>query len=163
LPGIASHFLFVAGGEGLDLQVRQQLLHLAVGQLAALNAGGGADALDGSHAAQRRQAVRCECAQGAPGAFELVDPGNEAQNLRGDLEGVGFQYEPPLNPFTPNLTRLWLIELCGRLLVPHLECLSLGNQIVQRLMSFSGKRRGTAVCHAPLTLGLPWIWINLSG
>jgi hypothetical protein len=51
--GVAGHLLLVAGGEGLDLQVRQQLLHLPVGQLAALDAGRGADALDGGHAAQR--------------------------------------------------------------------------------------------------------------
>ena len=100
--GVAGHFLFVAGGEGLDLQVGQQPLHLPVGQLAALDAGGGADALDGRHAAQRRQPVRRERAQGAPRAFELVDPGNEAQDLRRDLDGVGFQHEPILHPFTPN-------------------------------------------------------------
>lgn len=37
--GIAGHFLLVADDEGLDPQVRQELLHLPVGQLAALNAG----------------------------------------------------------------------------------------------------------------------------
>lgn len=45
--GITGHFLLVAGSEGLDLQVRQQLLHLPVGQLAALDAGRGANTLDG--------------------------------------------------------------------------------------------------------------------
>ena len=98
--GVAGHFLLVAGGEGLDLQVRQQVLHFPVGQLAALDAGGGADALDGGHAPQGRQPVGRERAQGAPGAFELVDPGDEAQDLRGDLEGVGSQHEPKRR-FTP--------------------------------------------------------------
>ena len=34
-------------------------------------------------------------------AFELVDPGDEAQDLRGDQDGVGFQHAPILHPFTP--------------------------------------------------------------
>ena len=37
--GIAGHFLLVARGERPYFEVRQQLLHLAVGQLAALDAG----------------------------------------------------------------------------------------------------------------------------
>jgi len=101
--GVAGHLLLVAGGEGLDLQVRQQLLHFPVGQRAALDASRGADALDGCHAAQGQQAVGRERTQGAPGALELVDPGDEAQDLRGDLEGVGLQHEPILHPFTPIL------------------------------------------------------------
>ncbi|WP_297451156.1 hypothetical protein [Ferrovum sp.] len=38
---------------------------------------------------ESRQAVGRKRTQGAPGAFELVDPGDEAQDLRGDLDGVG--------------------------------------------------------------------------
>jgi len=37
--GIAGHLLLVAAGEGLDLQVQQQLLYFPVGQPAALDAG----------------------------------------------------------------------------------------------------------------------------
>ena len=40
--------------------------------------------LDGGHAPQRRQAV----GRSAPCTFEFVDPGDQAQDLRGDLEGV---------------------------------------------------------------------------
>jgi hypothetical protein len=47
-----------------------------------------------------------ERAQGAPGAFELVDPGDEAPDLQGDLENVGFQHEPIPHPFTPIYARL---------------------------------------------------------
>ena len=50
--GVASHLLLVTVGEALDLEVRQQTLHLAVSQLAALNAGGGANAFDRCHPPQ---------------------------------------------------------------------------------------------------------------
>src|SRR3546814_11994474 len=55
--GVAGHFLLVAAGESFDLQIRQQPLHLAVGQLAALDAGGGTDALDGGDPPQDRKSV----------------------------------------------------------------------------------------------------------
>ncbi|MDA8154238.1 MAG: hypothetical protein M0003_16255, partial [Acidithiobacillus sp.] len=47
------------------------------------------------------QPVGRERAQGAPSAFELIDPGDEAQDLRRDLDSVGSQHEPILRPFTP--------------------------------------------------------------
>jgi hypothetical protein len=51
--GIASYFLLVAALEFLDFQVGKQSLDLAVGQLAALDAGGGADAFDGGSNASK--------------------------------------------------------------------------------------------------------------
>ena len=87
--GIARHLLLVAGVQRFDLKVGQQPLHLAIGQLAALDAGGGTDALNGRHAPQGRQAIGRKGTQGAPGALEFVDSGDEAQDLRGDLECVG--------------------------------------------------------------------------
>lgn len=47
--GITGDFLFVAAGETFDFQVGQQALHFPVGQLAALDAGGRADTLDGGN------------------------------------------------------------------------------------------------------------------
>ena len=96
--GVARHFLLVAGGEGLDLQVRQQALDFTVGQFAALDAGGGADALNRRHAPQGRQTIRRKRAQGTPRALELVDLGDQAQDLRGDLDGVGSDHETNTTP-----------------------------------------------------------------
>ena len=50
---------------------------------------GGTDALNGRHVPQGRQAIGRKGTQGAPGALEFVDSGDEAQDLRGDLECVG--------------------------------------------------------------------------
>ena len=36
--GVAGHFLLVARGKGLDLQIRQQLLHFPIGQLTTFDA-----------------------------------------------------------------------------------------------------------------------------
>ena len=51
---VAGHFLFVARIEALDLQVGQQLLDFAIGELAALDPCRGADAFDGGDPAQGR-------------------------------------------------------------------------------------------------------------
>ena len=56
--------------------------------------------LDGGHAAQSRQPVGRERGQGAPSAFELIDPGDEAQDLRRDLDSVGSHHEPILHIYT---------------------------------------------------------------
>jgi hypothetical protein len=66
--GVAGHFLLVAGGEGLDLQVGQQALDLAVRQLAALDAGGRANALDGGdpRSAESRSGASVPKARQAP-------------------------------------------------------------------------------------------------
>src|SRR5271166_5574818 len=85
---ISGDLLLVAGGEGFDLQVRQQALDLAIRKLAALNPGGGADALDRGDAAQRRQALGSEHPQRPPGALEFIDLCNQRQDFRGDTEGV---------------------------------------------------------------------------
>ena len=74
-------------------------------------------ALDSGDTAQYRQALRRERTQGTPRAFELVDPGDEAQDLGGDLEGVGSQHKPMLRPFTPIRIQcgviwpLWIVGL----------------------------------------------------
>ena len=86
---IAGHFLLVAGGEGFDLEIGEQPLDLAVGQFAALDPRRGTDALDRSDTSQRRQTLRRERAQRTPCTLELVDLGDQAQDLGRDLDGVG--------------------------------------------------------------------------
>jgi hypothetical protein len=53
---VTGRFLVVARGEGFEGQVGKQTLHLAVSQLATLNAGGRTDAFDGHHAPQDARA-----------------------------------------------------------------------------------------------------------
>ena len=55
--GVASHLLLVTGGEALDLKVGKQALNLAIRQLAAFNAGGGADAFNRRHPPQGREPI----------------------------------------------------------------------------------------------------------
>lgn len=98
---IAGNFLLVTGAEGLDLQVREQLFDLPVGQPATLDARRRPDALDGRDAAQGRQAFRRQCAQGSPGPLELVDLGDECKHLRGDLQGGCLNHHPYLHPQIP--------------------------------------------------------------
>ena len=86
--GVAGDLLLVAGGEGLDVEVGEQAFDLAVGELAALDPGGGADALDGRDAPQRRQPFGRDGSERPPGALELVDLGDQRQDLRGDPDGV---------------------------------------------------------------------------
>ncbi len=92
------------------------MLHLSVGQPAALDTCGRADTLDCGDLSQRGQAVGRKGAKGAPGAFELVDSRDERQNLRSDLDVVGSEHQPMIRPFTPNTvvvgrsrpTRAWI-------------------------------------------------------
>ena len=87
--GIANHFLFVAGFERPDLQVGEQAFNFTVRQSAALDPCRGTDTLDGGDPPQCRQPVRRQRAQGAPSSLELVDAGDQAENFRSNLEGVG--------------------------------------------------------------------------
>jgi len=66
--GAASYFLLVATIEFFDFQIGKQPLDLAVGELAALDAGGGADALDGGNrrSALSRSGARLPRARQAP-------------------------------------------------------------------------------------------------
>jgi hypothetical protein len=89
---IAGDFLLVAAVEALDFQVGQQALNLAVGQLAALNAGGRSDAFDGGNMAQRPQPIRRKGTKRAPGALELINLSNQSQQFRRDLYGIGFDH-----------------------------------------------------------------------
>lgn len=56
--GIAGHLLLVTCGDGLDLEVREQLLHIPVGGLGALDASGRTNVLNRGNASQGRQAIR---------------------------------------------------------------------------------------------------------
>ena len=100
---VAGHFLLVARVEGLDLQVREQALDLAVRQPATLDAGRGADALDGRDPPQGREAFRRQGAQGTPGSLELVDLGDEGEHLGRDLQGGCLEHHPFLHPQIPDL------------------------------------------------------------
>ena len=98
---VAGNLLLVAGAEGLDVQVRQQPLHLPIRQLAALDAGRGADALDGRDPAQRGEPLRRQRPQGAPSTLELIDLGDEGEHLRGNLQGGEVDHRLFLHPLTP--------------------------------------------------------------
>ena len=101
-PTRAPHGLVVQeDGEALDLEVRQQALDLAVGQFAAFNAGGGADAFNRCDPPQSREAIRCESSQCSPRALEFIYLSDQPQDLWGDLDGVGSDHGT--NP-TPNNT-----------------------------------------------------------
>ena len=99
--GIASHFLLVARAKGLDLQVGQQALDLAVREPTALDPGRRADALDGGDPAQRRQSLGRQGTECPPGAFELVDLGDEDEHLGGNFKRSSLNHSPFLHPFTP--------------------------------------------------------------
>ena len=81
--GIARDLLCVPGGERPDVDVREQLLDLAVRECGALYPGRGADALDGRDAPEAGQPVGRDPADGLPGPFELVDFGDEAEQFVG--------------------------------------------------------------------------------
>jgi hypothetical protein len=98
---ISSHLLLVAGGKGPDFEIRQQAPDLAIRKLAAFDACRRTDTLDRGDAAQGRQSIGRKRSQGAPCAFELVDPGDQAQDLRGNLNGVGSNHRTNT---TPNYT-----------------------------------------------------------
>jgi hypothetical protein len=51
-----------------------------------------AKTLNCGHPAQGSQTVRRECSKGTPGAFELVDPNDQAQDLWRDVEGIGAEH-----------------------------------------------------------------------
>jgi len=85
--GVARHFLFVAVGEGADLKVGQQQLDLPVAELGAFDAGRRTDALDGGDPPQAGKPLRCDSPDGSPGALELVDFGDQREDLGGDPEG----------------------------------------------------------------------------
>jgi len=100
--GVAGYLLFISGLQGPDGQVGQQHLDFPVGEIAALDAGGRADALDGCRPAQGGQAFWRKGAQGTPCALELIDPANQAQDLRGDLKGLWSKHR---TNNTPNYTQ----------------------------------------------------------
>src|SRR6185369_14272557 len=82
----------------------EKALNLAIGEPASFDAGRGANALDRRHPPQCRKPVRRQRAERAPCAPELIDPGNEDKNVRGDPKGVGrdhdTQYYAHLHPYT---------------------------------------------------------------
>jgi hypothetical protein len=83
---VAGHFLLVAGSERLDLEVGERRLDLAVGEPSALDAGRGADTLDGRDPAECGEPLRRQGAEGSPGALELVDLRDEGEHLGGDAK-----------------------------------------------------------------------------
>ena len=99
--GVSGDLLLVAGGEGFDLQIGEQALHVAVGEFAALDAGGGADALNGRHAAQGVQALGRQGSQRAPCSFELVDLGDEGEHFRRNRDVGGLEHLTLTPIYTP--------------------------------------------------------------
>src|SRR5579863_1686542 len=101
--GIARHFLLVAAGKRLAPHAGEQLLHLPVAELGALDAGGRPHALNRGNPTQARQFFRGEGLNDLPAPLELIDISDELQDFRGngDVLNVGHgQY-----PFSPIYTR----------------------------------------------------------
>ncbi|WP_201792037.1 hypothetical protein [Sphingopyxis bauzanensis] len=88
---VASNFLLVARFKGFDFEVGQKPFDLGIGEFAPLDARARADALDRRHAAQRRKAFRRERTKRSPRALEFIDLGDEGEDLRRNLQGIGFQ------------------------------------------------------------------------
>lgn len=87
--GVTGDLLLIACLELGDVQSAKQILDLAVGELRALNAGGRADTLDGGDLAQRSEFLRRKAANHAPLPFELVQLGDDAEDLGCDAENGG--------------------------------------------------------------------------
>src|SRR5690606_35820521 len=98
-----SDFLLIARLERLDLPVGQQALDFAIRQLAALDTGRGADALDRGNPPKCRQPIRCQRAKCTPRTLEFVYPGDQAQDVGGDLEGVCADHETNSTPIYTQL------------------------------------------------------------
>ena len=89
--GIARDFLFISGFELFDFDVAEELVDLLIGQLAALDPGRRTDAFDRRYVAKGRQALRGQRPQRAPCALELIQLGNQREDFRCDLQGIGVQ------------------------------------------------------------------------
>ncbi len=78
----------MAAGDQERLRQSLATLDLAVGELRTLDAGRRTDALDRGHPAQGLEPLRRDRPKRAPSPLELIDPGNEAENFRGDRERI---------------------------------------------------------------------------
>lgn len=87
--GVSGNLLLIARLELGDVQAAEQILDLAVGELGALDAGGGADTLNGGDLAQPVQFFGRETADHAPLAFEFVQLGDEPESFGRDGENRG--------------------------------------------------------------------------
>jgi hypothetical protein len=108
--GVTGNFLLVTRLEGLNRQIGEQTLHLPIGQFTALDAGGRPDTFDGGNPAQGREAIGRKHAQSSPSAFELVNPGNQAQDFRYNLQ-VGSKHKPIIHPFTPIFKTIYVKDV----------------------------------------------------
>jgi len=107
--GVAGDLLFIAAGEGLDLKPGQQMFDLAVGQLAAFDPGGGADALDRGHPAQGIEPLGGKRSQGPLSPFEFIDLAEQCEQSGRDLDGPGVHgclSTPYFHPNTPKCPRV---------------------------------------------------------
>lgn len=106
---VARHLLLAASCKGADSDVGKKRLDLSVRELRAFDARGRADALDRGYLAQGAEAIRRECLQGLPPAFELID-------LCDEFDEVGAERDPwiphdwaalyPIShPIIPDFTR----------------------------------------------------------
>jgi hypothetical protein len=84
--GITGDLLFIPGLEFGDVQAAEQVFDLAVRELGAFDAGGGADTFNGGDLAQAGEFFRGKAAHHAPLAFELVQFRNETEHFRCDGE-----------------------------------------------------------------------------
>jgi hypothetical protein len=90
--GVARDLLLIARGETADADPAEKRLDLVVGERAALDARGRADALDGGDLAERVQPVGRKRARCPPGAAELLDAGQEPQHAGGELGRSGREH-----------------------------------------------------------------------
>ncbi len=87
--GVAGDLLLIACLELGDVKAAEQILDLAVGEPGTLDAGGGADTLDGGDLAQRGEFFGRKAADHAPLPFEILELGDEPQHLGRDGENRG--------------------------------------------------------------------------
>jgi hypothetical protein len=84
--GIACNFLLVAAGKGFGLQPGQQLLHLYIAELGALNARRRSHAFNRGDSPQARQLFGCKGFNNLPASLELVDISDELEDFRRDRD-----------------------------------------------------------------------------
>ena len=102
--GVAGHLLLAARSERPDLDRGEKLLDLPVAQRRSFDARGRTDALDRRHVPQTGQPLGRQTAEREPRALELVDLGDESEDLRRDPQRRHVRADHPLRHPIPSDT-----------------------------------------------------------